>query len=117
MSALRRGGPNVGNRRQTSACPGPLRTDSGTTGPCGCPEWHPSAVSRTFREWSETTKLSQALSFLYLALTRIIQLVRANGREKSDLATEVVVLRRPVVRPPPSRHCCLTSESAPESSA
>ena len=53
-------------------------------------------MSRTFREWSETTKLSQALSFLYLALTRIIQLVRANGREKSDLATEVVVLRRQV---------------------
>jgi putative transposase len=47
-----------------------------------------------------------ALSFLYLAFTRILQLVRLNGREKSDLAIEVVmlrhevaVLRRQVVRP------------------
>ena len=70
-------------------------------------------MSRTFREWSETTKLSQALSFLYLALTRIIQLVRANGREKSDLATEVVVLRRPVVRPPPSRPTATKSALLP----
>ena len=54
-----------------------------------------------------------ALSFLYLAFTRILQLVRLNGREKSDLAIEVVmlrhevaVLRRQVVRPalrPPDR--------------
>jgi len=47
-----------------------------------------------------------ALSFLYLAFTRLLQLLRLNGREKSDLAIEVVmlrhevaVLRRQVVRP------------------
>ena len=47
-----------------------------------------------------------ALSFLYLAFTRILQLVRLNGRENSDLAIEIVilrhevaVLRRQVVRP------------------
>src|SRR5664280_157895 len=49
---------------------------------------------------------AMALSFLYPAFTRILQLVRMNGREKSDLAIEVVmlrhevaVLRRQVVRP------------------
>jgi hypothetical protein len=46
------------------------------------------------------------LSFLCLAFTRIFQLVRLNGREKSDLAIKVVMLRhevdvlhRQVVRP------------------
>ena len=46
------------------------------------------------------------LSFLYLAFTRILQLVRLNRRGKSELAIEVVilrhevaVLRRQVVRP------------------
>jgi len=53
-----------------------------------------------------------ALSFLYLAFTRIVQLVRLNGREKSDLAIEVVMLRhevaalrRQAVRPCGCRKC------------
>jgi putative transposase len=47
-----------------------------------------------------------ALSFLYLAFTRILQLVRLSRRDRNDLAIEVVmlrhevaVLRRQVVRP------------------
>ena len=54
-----------------------------------------------------------ALSFLYLAFTRILQLVRLSRRDRNELAIEVVmlrhevaVLRRQVVRPtlrPPDR--------------
>jgi hypothetical protein len=47
-----------------------------------------------------------ALSFLYLAFTRILQLVRLSRRDGDELAIEVVmlrhevaVLRRQVVRP------------------
>jgi hypothetical protein len=43
-----------------------------------------------------------ALSFLYLAFTRILQLVRLNGREKSDLAIEVVMLRHEGCRASPT---------------
>jgi putative transposase len=54
-----------------------------------------------------------ALSFLYLAFVRILQLLRLSRRDSSDLTIEVVmlrhevaVLRRQVVRPalrPPDR--------------
>jgi len=37
-----------------------------------------------------------ALSSFYLAFTRILQLVRLNGRGKSDLAFEVIMLRHEV---------------------
>jgi hypothetical protein len=47
-----------------------------------------------------------ALSFLYLAFTRILQLVRLGRRDSDELAIEIVmlrhevaVLRRRVVRP------------------
>jgi len=49
-----------------------------------------------------------ALSFLYLAFTRILQLVRLGRRDGDELAIEIVmlrhevaVLRRQVVRPAP----------------
>ena len=44
-----------------------------------------------------------ALSFLYLAFTRILQLVRLNRREKSDLAIEVVMPRHEVAVLRPDR--------------
>jgi hypothetical protein len=54
-----------------------------------------------------------ALSFLYLTFVRLLELIRLQGRDATDLAIEVVilrhevaVLRRQVVRPalrPPDR--------------
>ena len=53
-----------------------------------------------------------ALSFLYLAFTRILQLLRLSRRDSDELAVEVVmlrhevaVLRRQVVRPCGCREC------------
>ena len=82
--------------------------------PCGCRECHPSVLIRPFVESAQGGRdWAMALSFLYLAFVRILQLVRLGRRDSDELAVEVVmlrhevaVLRRQVVRPalrPPDR--------------
>src|ERR1019366_9714903 len=80
---------------------------------CGCRECHPGTLSRTFVEWPGRRNWVMALSFLYVAFVRILQLVLLGRRDSDELAVEVVmlrhevaVLRRQVVRPalrPPDR--------------
>jgi hypothetical protein len=43
-----------------------------------------------------------ALSFLYLAFVRILQLVRSSRRDSDELAVEVAMLRHEV-----AGHCCI----------
>ena len=56
-------------------------------------------LSRTFVDRPQTTNLGMALSFLYLAFVRVLQLVRLFRRSAEQLVIEVVVLRRQVTRP------------------
>jgi len=81
--------------------------------PCGCRECHPGTLTRT--SWNDQggRHWNTALSFLYVAFTSILQLVRLSRRDDNELAIavvmlrhEVAVLRRQVVRPalqPPDR--------------
>ena len=64
---------------------------------CGCRECHPPTV-----KWTLTPALQRgehpamALSFLYRAFSRVLQLVRLSFRSDTDLAIEVVLLRHEV---------------------
>lgn len=51
---------------------------------------------RNFVEQPVATKLAMALSFLYLAFVRILQLLRLSRCHGGDLAIEIVVLRHEV---------------------
>jgi len=70
------------------------------------PKMSSATLTRTFQECPGRRNWAMALSFLYLAFIRILQLVRLSRRDGDELAIEVVilrhevaVLRRQVVRP------------------